>query len=106
MGDALENLIPDSIREKFEEAKEWLMPRDPLVLDLDGDGIETLGARESTALFDLDNDGIKTRLGWLKSDDGMLVIDRNGNGVVDSGAGRVLVAKNSNFPQIQFGIAA
>ncbi len=59
---------------------------DPLVLDLDGDGIETTSIRNgSIILFDHDGDGIKTGTGWVKPDDGWLVLDRNGNGTIDSG---------------------
>ena len=60
--------------------------RDPLVLDLDGDGIETTSTRDGTViLFDHDGDGIKTGTGWVKPDDGWLVLDRNGNGTIDTG---------------------
>ena len=60
--------------------------RDPLVLDLDGDGIETTSTRDGTVvLFDHDADGVKTGTGWVKPDDGWLVMDRNGNGTIDSG---------------------
>ncbi|MGF0337137.1 calcium-binding protein, partial [Ectopseudomonas toyotomiensis] len=56
----------------------------PIVLDLDGDGIETFGA-EGRVLFDHDGDGDKHGSGWVGSDDGLLVLDRNGNGTIDSG---------------------
>ncbi|MCD8460845.1 calcium-binding protein [Xylella taiwanensis] len=59
--------------------------RDPLVLDLDGDGIETVAAGKNI-LFDHDGDGIKHASGWIKSDDGLLVLDRNGNGHIDDGS--------------------
>ncbi|MBB3122325.1 calcium-binding protein, partial [Pseudoduganella violacea] len=60
--------------------------RDPLVLDLDGDGIETTSTRDGTViLFDHDADGVKTGTGWIKPDDGWLVLDRNGNGTIDTG---------------------
>lgn len=61
--------------------------RDPLAIDLDGDGIETVGipATGNPILFDHDADGVKTGTGWLKSDDAWLVLDRNGNGTIDSG---------------------
>ena len=63
-----------------------VVPRlDPLVLDLDGDGIETTGSRDAVVLFDHDVDGVKTGTGWVKPDDGWLVLDRNGNGTIDSG---------------------
>ncbi|MCC7152910.1 MAG: RTX toxin, partial [Rubrivivax sp.] len=61
--------------------------RDPLAIDLDGDGIETVGLPTTgiPILFDHDADGIRTGTGWLKSDDGWLVRDLNGNGTIDSG---------------------
>jgi hypothetical protein len=57
---------------------------DPLVLDLDGDGIETTAA-DGSVLFDHDGDGVKHGTGWVKADDGILVLDRNGNGTIDNG---------------------
>ncbi|MDN4146078.1 calcium-binding protein [Pseudomonas tohonis] len=56
----------------------------PMVLDLDGDGIETYGA-EGQTLFDHDGDGNKHGSGWVKPDDGLLVLDRNHNGSIDNG---------------------
>ena len=55
-----------------------------LALDLDGDGIETRGA-DGRVLFDHDGDGIKNGTGWVRSDDGLLVLDRNSNGTIDNG---------------------
>jgi VCBS repeat-containing protein len=60
--------------------------RDPLTLDLDGDGLETVGINPNNpVLFDHDGDGIKTATGWITPDDGFLVLDRNGNGTIDDG---------------------
>jgi Ca2+-binding RTX toxin-like protein len=61
--------------------------RDPLAIDLDGDGIETVGIPTTgiPILFDHDADGVKTGTGWLKGDDAWLVLDRDGNGTIDSG---------------------
>ncbi|WP_165091000.1 calcium-binding protein [Neisseria yangbaofengii] len=59
---------------------------DPLVLDLDGDGIETVGTQGyKGALFDHNSDGIRTSTGWISADDGLLVIDRNGDGLINNG---------------------
>lgn len=73
------------VNDKFLAALNLIRRIDPLVLDLDGDGIETLGA-DAGVLFDFDGDGVKTGTGWIKGDDGFLVLDRNGNGRIDSGA--------------------
>ncbi len=59
---------------------------DPLTLDLNGNGIETLASNgHKGALFDHDKDGIRTATGWVGKDDGFLVYDRNGDGVVNNG---------------------
>jgi Ca2+-binding RTX toxin-like protein len=62
---------------------------DPLILDLDGDGIEltALNNPDGTALsnvhFDLDGNGFAERTGWVSADDGLLAYDINRNGTVD-----------------------
>jgi hypothetical protein len=58
----------------------------PLVLDLDGDGAEIRSRRKSDARFDMDGDGSADDSGWIGRGDGFLVIDSNGNGLVDSPA--------------------
>jgi hypothetical protein len=55
----------------------------PVVLDLDGDGIELIDIAASKARFDVDGDGVRERIGWAGRDDGMLALDRNGNGRID-----------------------
>ena len=56
---------------------------DPLVLDLDGDGIELIAIEESNVLFDLNADGFRELTGWVKADDGMLALDANGDGKIN-----------------------
>jgi hypothetical protein len=57
---------------------------DPLILDLDGDGLEITPLSQGI-LFDSDGDTIKTGTAWAGADDGFVVLDRNGNGLIDSG---------------------
>ena len=58
-------------------------PISPLVLDMDGDGIELVALSDSQAMFDLDNDNFAQHMGWVAADDALLAIDRNGNGRID-----------------------
>lgn len=59
---------------------------DPLALDLNGNGIETLAANgHDGALFDHERLGIRTATGWIHSNDGILVYDRNGDGKINDG---------------------
>ncbi|KJZ37687.1 calcium-binding protein, partial [Pseudomonas fluorescens] len=57
----------------------------PLVLDLDGDGVETLSSTNGIH-FDHDGNGFAETTGWVGKDDGLLVWDRNGNGQIDDGS--------------------
>ena len=68
----------------YRDAATWKR-RDPLAIDLDGDGIEVLGPNAQPVLFDHNADGVKTGTGWLKGDDAWVVMDRDGNGTIDTG---------------------
>lgn len=56
----------------------------PLILDLDGDGVETIN--KAAIHFDHDGNGFAETAGWVGKDDGLLVWDRNGNGLIDDGS--------------------
>ncbi|MFK3781716.1 hypothetical protein [Agrobacterium sp. NPDC089420] len=56
---------------------------DPLILDLDGDGVELVSLDVSNVHFDYDGDGFAEKTGWVSPDDGILVDDKNSNGKVD-----------------------
>ena len=77
-------LLPVEVNTNFNAARSVIPVRDPLVFDLDGDGLE-LTAASANVLFDHNADGIKTGTGWARADDGFLVRDLNGNGLIDSG---------------------
>lgn len=55
----------------------------PIVIDLNGDGINTIAREDSSATFDLLGNGKAIKSGWLAGDDGFLAIDRNANGQID-----------------------
>ena len=82
----MRNSVGSAANKDFNAARNWVQPRDPLVLDLDNDGIEAIGINTSAPiLFDHNGDGIKNATGWINADDGIVVFDRNGNGLIDSG---------------------
>ena len=57
----------------------------PIIFDLDGDGIETI-SKSQGVYFDHDGNNFKESTGWVGADDGLLVRDINGDGLIDSGA--------------------
>ncbi|HYG36652.1 MAG TPA: calcium-binding protein, partial [Clostridia bacterium] len=69
--------------------------RDPLVLDLDGDGVELGGLADSSVHFDYDQDGFAEKTGWVSADDAILVRDSNTNGTVD-GASELFGSPNQD----------
>ncbi len=58
---------------------------DPLVLDLDGDGITTVGM-DAGNFFDFDANGFNELSGWIGAGSGLLMLDLNGNGELDDGS--------------------
>ncbi|MDK4589410.1 hypothetical protein QG040_10050, partial [Kingella kingae] len=58
---------------------------DPLILNLDGKGIQTLAPSSVSARFDHNADGIATATGWTAAGNGILALDLDKNGKIDSG---------------------
>lgn len=55
---------------------------DPLVIDLAGDGVRLAPMARR---FDLDGDGAEETVTWVQGDDGLLALDRDGDGRITSG---------------------
>jgi Ca2+-binding RTX toxin-like protein len=81
LGIVLKEKDIEEIKKKVKAAE--IIPS-PIILDLDGDGVETLAVNAGIH-FDHGNDGLAEQTGWVGKDDGLLVRDLNGNGKIDSG---------------------
>jgi Ca2+-binding RTX toxin-like protein len=57
---------------------------DPLVLDLTGNGINLTAVSYDSPMLDVNADGFLVHTGWVGPTDGILVDDKNGNGLVDN----------------------
>ena len=57
---------------------------DPVVLDLNGDGVKLTSYNDSQVTFDVDNDGMSERTGWVSNQDGILVDDVNQDGKINN----------------------
>jgi hypothetical protein len=56
----------------------------PLILDLNGDGVQTLHWAANTH-FDIDGDSDLDQTGWVGEGDGLLALDRNNDGTINDG---------------------
>lgn len=57
---------------------------DPLILDLAGNGVD-LSSVEDGVNFDLRGEGEKVRTAFIRGDDALLFLDKNGNHIADNG---------------------
>ena len=59
----------------------------PIVIDLGNNGVN-LGAAGVGVYFDVNADGVRDHVQWLRrgGDEGFLALDRSGNGIIDDGA--------------------
>jgi RTX calcium-binding nonapeptide repeat (4 copies) len=73
--------IKETVNTKYKSSR---LNSSPLILDLDGDGIE-ITPLSGALTFDHDADGVRTGTAWAGADDGLLVHDLDGNGLIDSG---------------------
>ncbi len=77
--DAISNWISDLLSGAFDDPL-----FSPLIIDLDNDGIELVSLADSGAFFDMNADGFAELTGWVQSDDALLALDVNGNGIIDN----------------------
>src|SRR5260370_21795061 len=58
----------------------------PIIVDISGNGFDLTDASHGVK-FDLDSDGVKEQIAWTSpnTDNVWLVLDRNGNGLIDDG---------------------
>jgi hypothetical protein len=56
----------------------------PVLVDLENDGIHLTGVDDPVS-FDIDADGGADLISWTDRSEGMLALDRNGNGIIDDG---------------------
>lgn len=70
-------MTPDQILSNLKHITDNYLT--PLVIDLDGDGIDTI---ESELEFDFSGQGKFHKTGWINKDDGFLVLDKDNNGTI------------------------
>ena len=72
----------------------------PVIIDLDGDGVEVNAAAQIS--FDWDNDGFLESGNWAAADDGFLVIDLEADGTFGSNGGDGVIDKGREIALSQW----
>jgi hypothetical protein len=82
-----EKVNPEGPSEPGDPQEPVVPPGSPLVIDLDGHGFRFTDV-ETGVEFDIDADGTKEQVAWINpnSQDGFVVLDRDGNGVIQDGS--------------------
>ncbi|GAB5606502.1 beta strand repeat-containing protein [Sideroxyarcus sp. TK5] len=84
-GDTI-NGIEQSVADLIFAAMRFVNRRDPLTLDLNSNGLETLPINATSPVyFDLTGEGVQSSVGWVAPSDGFLTLDRNGDGLINDG---------------------
>lgn len=99
------NDVWDAINGLFRTAEGIVLRLDPLILDLNGDGIISTTTVENGKYFDMDANDFAERTAWVGSGDGVLVRDLNNNNQIDNGNelfGDRTLLSNSNYAQNGF----
>ena len=69
---------------KYIDVSLFVQIMDPIVLDLDGDGLN-LKSLDDGVVFDLKGDGSEVKTGFVQGDDALLFYDSNGDGFCSDG---------------------
>jgi hypothetical protein len=78
----------------------------PVVLDMDGDGVELVSLDASTVKFRAEPQGELRRTGWVGADDALLALDRDGDGAITSAAEISFIADQPGAKSDLEGLAA
>ncbi|MBF0529876.1 MAG: hypothetical protein HQK55_11525 [Deltaproteobacteria bacterium] len=78
--DAIGDLFTNQAQAATPPPRFW----DPSTLDLNKDGLKTVNTNNG-ANFDHDHNGFAEKSGWVSPEDGLLALDRNGDGIINDG---------------------
>ena len=76
--------IGDDLWSLLEQAGTTAARIDPIVLDISGLGITTKSVADGV-YYDLDNNGFSEKTGWIDAKSGILVLDKDANGQIETG---------------------
>lgn len=92
-------------RGKFHSAGDCeCTPKDPIIFDLNNDGVLETTDINNGIYFDHENDGFAESSAWVGDNDGVLVTDSNNNGEIDNGSELLTAETLASFDTNEDGI--
>ena len=92
-------------RGKFHSAGDCeCTPKDPIIFDLNNDGVLETTDINNGIYFDHENDGFAESSAWVGDNDGILVIDSNNNGDIDNASELLTAETLASFDTNEDGI--
>ena len=92
-------------RGKFRSAGDCeCTPKDPIIFDLNNDGVLETTDINNGIYFDHENDGFAESSAWVGDNDGVLVTDSNNNGEIDNGSELLTAETLASFDTNEDGI--
>lgn len=79
----IQQLVNTELSSQYHVAGNGVIVANPIVFDLDGNGIDLIALSQSTVMFDMAGNGQKVRTAWIGPNDGFLAYDENGDGKID-----------------------
>lgn len=77
MKDAYE-AMKEALHDMFgNDTPQATKPQTPIILDMDGDGLELINVNLSKAYFDIDNDGFREKMAWVAPDDAIIFKEKH-----------------------------
>ena len=83
-GAYLGNKATELVNSLLHQASTIPVRIDPIVLDISGLGITTKSVADGV-YYDMDNNGFLEKTGWVDAKSGILVLDKNGDGKIETG---------------------
>ena len=84
VGKEVSDVVKETVQSALKPINYIAKSLDPLIIDLNNDGLQLISLENSSTRFDIDADGYAENTAWVSPQDGILTIDLNGDGTINN----------------------
>jgi Lectin C-type domain/FG-GAP-like repeat/RTX calcium-binding nonapeptide repeat (4 copies) len=84
VGKEVSDVVKETVQSALKPINYTTKLLDPLIIDLNNDGLQLISLENSSTRFDIDADGYTENTAWVSPEDGILTIDLNGDGTINN----------------------